>query len=277
MISGGYSPVRYFFHVGYQGFAYRGWQRLPQTKGANLQEIFETHLGRILKHPVAIVGCGRTDAQVHAAQFFFHVDIDRSWDFDLLFRLNKNLPDDVAAHEIIEVEPKAHARFDAFSRTYQYLIHTTKDPYLDKLSTCYLGERWNVSKMAQAAKLLTKYDDYRSFSKNTPVDHSTTCRVSESKLFVDEESQAIRFEITSNRFLNGMIRIIVNKLVMVGREELTVDDFEELLAAKQRPVVNRLAPPQGLYLTAVRYPRLVHPVHSGFFNRISRTQNWTEV
>ena len=92
--------MRYFFHIGFNGYNYRGWQRQP--KALNVQQVFETTLSQLLKIPISIMGCGRTDAQVHASQFFFHVDIEQAWDYDLLFRINKTLPSDIAVFEIID-------------------------------------------------------------------------------------------------------------------------------------------------------------------------------
>ena len=86
--------MRYFFHIGYNGFQYRGWQRQPNIP--NVQELLENAISRILKTETTIMGCGRTDSQVHASQFFFHLDVMDPWDFDLLFRLNKVLPNDIA-------------------------------------------------------------------------------------------------------------------------------------------------------------------------------------
>ena len=79
-----------------------------------MQEVLQNALSQILKKPIAIFGCGRTDAQVHASQFFFHMDmdIDKDWKFDLLFRLNKLLPADIAIFDIIPMEGLPHARFD---------------------------------------------------------------------------------------------------------------------------------------------------------------------
>ncbi|MEI6143368.1 MAG: tRNA pseudouridine(38-40) synthase TruA, partial [Mariniphaga sp.] len=82
--------MRYFIHIAYNGNNYRGWQRLPGI--VSVQEVIETILSRILKTPVTIVGCGRTDAQVHASQYFFHFDYEGEQRPDLLFLLNKNLP-----------------------------------------------------------------------------------------------------------------------------------------------------------------------------------------
>lgn len=269
--------MRYFFHVGYNGFSYKGWQRLPQTKGVNVQGIFEACLTKVLKVPVAIVGCGRTDAQVHAAQFFFHADIESSWDYDLLFRLNKNLPSDIAVFDIFPVSEKNHARFDAYQRTYDYFIHTRKDPFLDTVSSCYENVPLKLDVIAKLLALLETHQDYKTLCKNVPSDHSTICRVSKASFFVDESGENYRFQITSNRFLNGMIRIIVNKLVMVGRGELSLHEFESYLTTSTKPQTNRLAPPQGLYLSKVLYPYLDVPCRSSFFNNMVLARRWNPV
>ena len=100
------------------------------------------------------MGCGRTDAMVHASQFFFHVDVDKEWDFDLLFRLNKNLPADIAIFEIILMKDNQHARFDATQRTYDYFMHTYKDPFLHSMSALYLEKDLDLEKMKAATALL---------------------------------------------------------------------------------------------------------------------------
>jgi tRNA pseudouridine38-40 synthase len=254
--------VRYFFHIGYNGFNYRGWQKLPQTKGLSLQEIVESRLNKILKSNHTIVGCGRTDAQVHADQFFFHVDIDNEWDFDLKFRLNKNLPDDVAVFDILPMEGQPHARFDAIERTYNYFIHTLKDPHLVNISAYYPETGLDVALMMKAASLLVNYEDYAPFSKNLPGDRPTICKIRSARFHVNGDGDRFRFEITSNRFINGMIRIIVQKLLLIGRRKLSIDEFEGYLVSKRKPAINRLAYPQGLHLTKVKYPFLDLPSRS---------------
>lgn len=254
--------MRYFFHIGYNGFNYHGWQNLPQTNGENVQYIIETNLAKILKKKFGIVGCGRTDAQVHASQFFFHVDIDKEWDFDLMFRLNKNLPPDIAVFDILAMEGTPHARFDATARTYNYFIHTYKDPYLATISSCYPEKDLDVTEMKRALAILLKYDDFRPFCKNVPVDRSLLCRITKADLYFDETGDKFRIEISANRFLNGMIRIIVNKILMIGRGEMTVAEFENILITKAKPAINRLAYPQGLHLTKVTYPYLDIPSKS---------------
>jgi tRNA pseudouridine38-40 synthase len=103
--------LRYFFHIGYLGTNYSGWQKHPD--GIGVQQVLENCLSQIFKKPIQIIGCGRTDAQVHASQFFFHLDAGELWDFDLIFRLNNLLPNDIAVFDIIPMDGLSHARFDA--------------------------------------------------------------------------------------------------------------------------------------------------------------------
>lgn len=267
--------MRYFFHIGYNGYPYRGWQKLPQAH--NVQIIIETLLSQILKTNLTIVGCGRTDAQVHASQFFFHVDIADAWDYDLLFRLNKNLPPDIAIFDIIPMEGAPHARFDAIKRTYNYFIHTYKDPYLSTLSSLYLGKHLDLNEMKRAVLLLTKYDDYRPFCKNLSSHRTTICKIADANLYTDERGDNIRFEISANRFLSGMIRIIMQKLLLIGRKELRVDEFESHLISKEIPKIIKGAYPQGLYLSQVKYPFLDIPSRSELFNTLAHESRWKSV
>ena len=267
--------MRYFFHIGYNGFNYRGWQKLPKIN--SVQFSVEKLLSQVLKTELTIVGCGRTDAQVHASQFFFHVDIIEAWDYDLLFRLNKNLPEDIAIFDIIPMEGLPHARFDAVERTYNYFIHTYKDPFLSAISSLYLDRNLKLDEMKRAVLLLPKYSDYKPFCKNASVQRTTLCSVKSTNLYEDESGDKIRFEISANRFLSGMIRIIVQKLLLIGRGELSVDEFESHLISKETPKVIQAAYPQGLYLSKVKYPFLEVASRSELFNSFAQQSRWKEV
>ncbi|HEY3389656.1 MAG TPA: tRNA pseudouridine synthase A [Prolixibacteraceae bacterium] len=246
--------MRYFLHIAYNGNNYQGWQKLPGI--VSVQQAIETTLTNILKKPTSIVGCGRTDAHVHASQFFFHFDIDQELEFDLLFRLNKCLPHDITVYDVIPMEGLPHARFDAIQRNYDYYIHTQKDPYLVGLSSYYPLSNPALDKMREAVGLLTNYNDYSCFCKSPLKYEHTICYVSDAQLFSDSNHSRLRFHISSNRFLAGMIRIIMMKLLEIGNGELTVADFEQYLKSKVTPKTIVPVYAQGLYLSKVTYPYL---------------------
>jgi tRNA pseudouridine38-40 synthase len=246
--------LRYFFHIGYNGSNYRGWQR--QKGVVSIQQVFEENLHQVLKTKVICLGCGRTDAMVHASQYFFHIEVENVWKFDLLARLNKMLPRDIAVFDIINVENNAHAQFDAISRTYEYFIHTYKDPFLNELSALYLERNFDLIKMQQAADLLKKYTDFKAFCL-TPDRHTTTiCNITNAQFYSDKNGDRIRFQISSNRFLKAMVRIFVRKFIDIGTGKLSINEFENILITQKPFVSNKLAFPQGLYLSKVTYPFL---------------------
>jgi tRNA pseudouridine38-40 synthase len=267
--------LRYFLHIGYHGTKYSGWQRHPGV--LNVQEVLEVALSKLLKSPITIIGCGRTDAQVHASQFFFHMDVEKEWKFDLFFRLNKILPDDIALFDIIPMDGLPHARFDAIQRSYDYFIHTYKDPFMGAFSALYAEKNWDLDKMKAAVALLPLYNDYRGFCKSPDRNDHTICNVSAATLFADNSGDKLRFQISANRFLSKMIRIIVGRLLDIGRGKMSVDEFESYLISKETPAIIIPAYPQGLYLSKVTYPYLDVPPRSTFALLKDEENVWQEV
>lgn len=259
--------MRYFFHIAYLGTHYSGWQKHPD--GISIQQVLEEALSKIFKKTLWVVGCGRTDAHVHASQFFFHLDVAETWDYDLLFRLNKLLPDDIAVFEIIPMEKSAHARFDATERSYDYFIHTYKDPYLNSISSYYPIKKWDIGNMQRVAKLLLNYTDYRAFCKMPDRNTHTICNISEANIFVNTTGDRLRFRISANRFLGKMVRIITGKLIGIGTGNLSADEFEAALIDPQLVQPLKPAHPQGLFLSKVTYPYLNIPPRTDFVRMLT--------
>lgn len=249
--------MRYFFHIAYKGQYFNGWQKQPGAK--SVQEVIEQCLAKIFKKPIPVFGCGRTDAQVHASQFFFHADLEVEIDFDLKFILNKSLPYSIAVFDIVKMDGQPHARFDAVQRRYDYFLHTYKDPFLSGQSAYYNLPSLDYTKMKQAVKLLSRYKDYRNFCSHPNKYEHTICNVMEADLFVNDAGDRLRFHIASNRFLGKMIRIIMGKLLLVGKGELSVDEMESYFDRKAVPKMSLPAHPCGLYLSKVSYPYLNLP------------------
>ncbi len=253
--------MRYFVHMGYNGTKYCGWQRQPKL--ATVQEVLEKRLAEVFNRPMPVVGCGRTDTKVHASQFFFHIDVDSEIDPVIKFRLNKRLPDDIAIFDIVAVDDRRHARFDATSRTYDYFIHTYKDPFLSNISALY-EEELDVISMQKAVALLPHYHNFRPFCKSPDKYKHTQCNVTAAHLYTDRQGERLRFQITSNRFLYRMIRIIAAKLIQIGTGSLEVATFERYLSMQQTPPDIKPAHPQGLFLSKVTYPFLDLPPRTTF-------------
>jgi tRNA pseudouridine38-40 synthase len=239
--------------LAYNGSSYHGWQ--SQQNAHSVQDELERCLSLRMGLEIRLTGCGRTDTGVHARIFYAHFDCDLTADAvtseEFISRLNLFLPDDIVVYEIFEVRPDAHARFDASSRTYHYQIARTKNPFTLQ-HAYYLYGRLDVKLMEQAAVLLFDYNDFTSFSKLHSQTLSNECQIFEAEW--KEESELLIFRISANRFLRNMVRAVVGTLIEVGRSKLTIDQFREVIEAKNRSNAGFSVPAHGLYLVEVKYP-----------------------
>lgn len=247
--------MRYFIHLAYDGSNYRGWQRQKSTR-KTVQEVIERVLFKLFKKEVIVYGCGRTDAGVHASQYVLHINLEEAPLFDLKFRLNKNLPDEIVVFDIIEVKENQHSRYHASARTYDYFIHWKKDPVLFRHSSFYEELVVDFDLMRKAVVLISKTKDFKPLCKQPDLYKNTLCQITNCELFVNEEQGRLRFSITSNRFLRGMIRYCVFFLLQVGSGIITLEEFEQILKQEKLWLQKRPAFPNGLFLSKVEYPFL---------------------
>jgi tRNA pseudouridine38-40 synthase len=255
--------MRFFIYLSYDGTAYHGWQ--VQPNGKSVQETLQFALSTLLRTEIPITGAGRTDAGVHAALMVAHFDADESQlpkspraeqsplDY-LVYRLNGMLPADIAIQRIFPVVADAHARFSARARTYYYYVHTCKSPFLRDRSW-RLVHIPDFEAMNRAAVVLTEYTDFTSFSKLNTDTRTNICHVRSAR-WVQLSDHEWRFEITADRFLRNMVRAIVGTLMEVGRGQLTLDGFRQVIEQKNRSVAGDSVPARGLFLQEVEYDGL---------------------
>ena len=247
--------MRYFIHLGFDGTDYSGWQRQNSTQNT-VQEALEQTLFKLFKKRISVYGCGRTDAGVHASQYVIDINLDEPPNFDLKFRLNKNLPNSIAIFEIFEVNEDQYARYGAVSRTYDYFIHWKKNPILFHNSSFYENLKLDFELMKKAAVLIRETKDFKALCKQPHLYDNTLCEVSNCELFIDEALGRMRFTITGSRCVRGMVRICVYYLLEVGRCKITVAEFTEILNLKKELKIKYSAHPNGLFLSKVEYPFL---------------------
>lgn len=243
---------RYFISLAYDGSAYHGWQIQPNA--ASVQQEIETALSKLHSNqPIEIVGCGRTDAGVHAQQYFLHTDLPMQWDpQQLVFKLNRMTPPDIAFFQAWETPTDLHARFDASQRTYRYFIHQHKDPFKNNTSW-YHQTSLDIAAMNEAAKHLLGQQDFGSFAKLHTDVKTNICEVFTAQWHITENG--LYFEITANRFLRNMVRAIVGTLVEVGLGKTIASALPDIIAAKNRAEASISAPAQGLFLWKITYEK----------------------
>lgn len=243
---------RYFLKLTYRGTAYHGWQ--IQENAHTVQAEMNEKISVLCGEPVNVTGCGRTDTGVHARNFYLHFDLQQPLAFtpqDFVFKLNRFLPEDIAAYGVWEVPPEIHARFDANSRTYRYYISRQKNPFVQDMALIFMG-KLDVKAMQQAARYLLDYEDFTSFSKLHTQTTSNLCRLAEAGW--EQREQTLVFTITADRFLRNMVRAIVGTLLEIGKGKLKPEDMKTIIEAKDRSKAGFSAPAQGLFLEEVRYP-----------------------
>ena len=242
---------RYFIYFSYKGTAYHGWQYQPN--GISVQEVLTKALCTILRSEIEVVGAGRTDTGVHARLMVAHFDLEQELPtrFDLAAKLNSLLPSDIAVSKIVEVQPEAHARFDAISRRYEYHIVTQKNVFKTELAARE-NLKLDFEAMNEAAKTLLDYRDFTSFSKVHSDAKTNICLVTRAEWARQDDEWV--FTVQADRFLRNMVRAIVGTLFEVGRHKMSVGEFRAVIEAQDRCRAGASVPAHGLYLVDIQYP-----------------------
>lgn len=245
---------RYFIQLSYNGTAYHGWQ-VQENTGSTVQQVLNDMLSMLLGEPVFATGCGRTDTGVHASDFYAHFDSSHpdlaaekeKW----IYRFNSALPADIAVYDLHAVSKDANARFDAVSRTYEYIVSRKKDPFRTGRA-CFLHGPIDVKAMNDAAAAMSGYTDFTSFSKSNTQTFTNNCRLYRAEW--KEENDLLIFTISADRFLRNMVRAIVGTLLDVGKGKMSIAAFREVIESRNRSNAGYSVPACGLYLTGVDYP-----------------------
>lgn len=243
---------RYFIFLSYKGTSYHGWQLQPNA--VTVQKIIDNALSVLLGEEITTTGAGRTDTGVHALFYCAHFDSispnlpDKG---NLVFRLNRFLPDDISVNAIRKVVPDANARYNAISRTYKYYIARVKDPFLTG-SSWFLHGEMNVAAMNEACLILLRHSDFTSFSRLHSGSRTNICKIYEARWEMEETR--LVFTIKADRFLRNMVRAIAGTMADIGFGKLDPEGFEKIILARDRCSAGKSAPARGLFLFNIEYP-----------------------
>jgi tRNA pseudouridine38-40 synthase len=247
--------------VQYDGARFAGWQRQPDAR--TVQAEFETVLERLVGQRVVTTGAGRTDAGVHALGQGVSFSPGDRWDGerqDLRRALNALLPDDVWVEQVHAMHPGFDARRSATARRYRYVIGTDEasaSPFRRPYEWA-LGETrpLDVAALRDAAALLVGEHEFRGLAAAGAATAHYRCRVALAEWAprADVARGGVTFTIEADRFLHHMVRFVVGAMVDIALGRRPPADFPRLLVATDNLAASPPAPPQGLYLVAVRYP-----------------------
>jgi tRNA pseudouridine38-40 synthase len=240
----------------YDGAAFAGWQRQPGQR--TVQGVLEDALAQLCGSPVAALAAGRTDAGVHARGQAVGVRVRATWETPQLRRaLNAVLPRDVWVAAAHDMRSEFHARYDATARRYSYYVGTDEDAY----SPFRRRWEWPVhhtldrAQLDEAASAIRGEHCFLAFAVRgtAPPSDEHRCLIHEA-VWRDRPGGLV-FEIEANRFLHHMVRFLVGTMVDVASGRRAADSVSVLLTAPDNRDASPPAPPNALFLDAVRYPR----------------------
>lgn len=245
--------MRFALGVEYDGSAFHGWQRQPEIR--TVQGVIEASLSKVANHEVSIVCAGRTDTGVHALNQVIHFDThadrpQKSW----IFGVNSQLAKDVCIKWVAPVSEDFSARFSAIARTYRYIIcnHSIR-PAVTRANVSWHYRHLNERLMHDSAQALIGEHDFSSFQASEC--QSKTSFRCITDISVRRVAHYVIIEVSANAFLHHMVRNIVGVLMQVGNQKKEITWVKEVLEAKDRSMAAETAPPYGLYLKDVAYPK----------------------
>ena len=246
--------------VEYDGAVFHGFQR--QVGVPTVQETLERALSGVADTPVRVAVAGRTDAGVHATGQVVSfrtsaVRSEESWrrGTNALLRGADGAVGVVWARL---VERRFHARFSAVSRRYAYVyLEADTAPVLLRGRVTWTRAELDAGAMHRAAQDLLGERDFSAF-RAAACDSNTPFRRVDA-VSVTRHGKQVVIDIEANAFLQHMVRNLAGCLAHIGRGEADTGLVADLLAAGNRTLAPPTAPPDGLYLTRVRYPGIDVP------------------
>jgi tRNA pseudouridine38-40 synthase len=245
--------------IAYDGTRYAGWQK--QKKDPTIQGLLEGAITTMTGTPVTLHGAGRTDAGVHAlamvANFTTTANIPCP---GFLKGLNSMVPADIRILTAKEAGPDFHARRSACAKTYVYNIcNTPVQLPTERLYSAHIPNNLDIDAMKASLACIQGTHDFSSFEASGSRDPEITGgrgairEILAARIDRQDEEDRIRITLTGDGFLRHMVRNIAGTLIQVGKSTITVQNFKEILAAKDRSCAGPTAPAHGLFLKEVLY------------------------
>ena len=245
---------RFKLTIEYDGRPFVGWQ--VQDNGVSVQGVLTAAVAAFCGEAVHVQGAGRTDSGVHALGQVVHVELAKPWDADTVRdALNAHLrPHPVAVLAAEQAADDFDARFSAVKRHYLYrIVNRRADLALDAGRALRAPRPLDAAAMHDAAQRLVGRHDFTTF-------RAAECQAKSpvktlDRLDVERHGDDVRIYASARSFLHHQVRSIVGSLVQVGDGRWSADDLARALAARDRHACGPVAPPDGLYLVRVDYPK----------------------
>ena len=253
----------YLLKIQYLGYRFHGWQKQPDVKTVHL--MIDRTLKYILKDTrFKTLGAGRTDAMVSANEaalelFIYNEPITDYDEFLALF--NHNLPQDIRALSIKEVDKDFNIIQDSKIKEYHYVFSEGQKnhPFCAPLLTTIL-EPLNVDLMKQGAKLFEGTHNFKTYcykATNKGEYHRTIefSEIIDNDIYIANffPEQSYVFKVKGKGFMRNQIRLMFGCLIKLGRGDITLDFIRATLENESTEVMDYIAPASGLILHSVNF------------------------
>ena len=237
--------------LSYLGTDYHGCQM--QKNLATVQETMEKAIEMIVKHPVHVTGCGRTDAGVHAKCYVANFRTESTIPVERLpYALNTHLPCDIVVTKAFEVHENFNSIGSCARKEYTYLIYNSriKDPF-------YVNRAWFYPKhldekvMQAAADQFVGTHDFAAV-RSVGTDVKSTVRTV-YYYNVERKGDLIELRVCANGFLYNMARAMAGTVVYAAEGKIKPEEIGAILDAGNRTAAGPTVPPGGLYMSHLWY------------------------
>ncbi len=241
----------------FDGTGYCGWQLQRASRAGpakpSVQSTLQRVLGGILQQQVKVIGCGRTDAGVHADGFVAHFSARTHLPAARLrAALNALLPGDIAVVDVREVPASFHSRYRCRSKTYRYSLDTRDVPDV-------FSRRWalhcpwplDLARMRREARILAGEHDFGAFASGPGKRGGTVRRI--DKISIVKRGRMLYIIIRGNGFLRHMVRALVGTLLEIGRGKMPSGSMRAILKGRSRRAAGPTAAAKGLCLIEASY------------------------
>ncbi len=242
--------MRYLLKLAFLGTDFHGWQ--SQKNARTVQDVLNAALSDLFGEKISAVGCSRTDAGVHAEEFFAHFDAEKAFPAERLpAALAERLPKSVSVLEGRVCDPAFHARYDAVGKIYRYEIRLSpvRDPFWEGRAL-FLRRAPDAARMHREAQAFLGTHDFSSFRAAGSEVEDPVRRIDSFE--VKEHDGRVTMTVRGNGFLYHMVRIMAGTLLDrdAGKDLLPIP---EILEKRDRTYAGITAKACGLYLQKVFY------------------------
>ena len=243
---------KYKMILSYDGTRFYGWEHQPTTD-MTIQGKVESVLSLMVQSEVEVIGCGRTDAGVHAQNMVCNAHFDTQMNTDeIRDYLNRYLPDDICVKEVRIASDRFHSRYNAIGKTYCYTCYIGDvKPVFNRKYVYVLDQKPDIQEMKKAAEYLIGTHDFASFCSNPRMKKSTVRKV--DRIEIQKRGDLLTLTFHGSGFLQHMVRILTGTLLEVGFGKRTAESVLELIDAKDRKLAGFTAPAKGLCMMQVDY------------------------